>query len=141
MSQRLKVLSLLRHAGDTGVTNAVFLDWRIPRFSARIRELREEGFEIRTEGQNNSRVRYTLVSEPDVERAGSSPDLPPGARRSLAPAASSLGAGVEHPIDIPSSHPCRGGPGRSGAPVDGVLSSERLFDMEPERTHHYEEAA
>jgi hypothetical protein len=138
------VLSLLRHAGDSGVTNAVFLDWRIPRFSARIRELREGGFVIETEAEHSSRVRYTLMSEPDVERAGSSPGLPAGTRG--APVAGLLGTGVEgdggegspdagdassgrHPSSVGAGHPVV------------ALSSERLFDMEPERVGHYDREA
>jgi Helix-turn-helix domain len=110
MSQRHKVLSLLRHAGDAGVTNAVFLDWRIPRFSARICELREDGYEITTGAEHNSRVRYTLVSEPDVEgdRGGVSEGIPPLSE----PGTSTVALDAEQPA---------------------------LFEVAPERVGHYDE--
>lgn len=66
MSQRTKTLALLRNAGDRGVTNSEFIDWRIFRYAARLHELREEGFEIRTE-VFGSKATYKLVSEPDVD--------------------------------------------------------------------------
>jgi hypothetical protein len=122
VSQRLKVLSLLRHAGDTGVTNAVFLDWRIPRFSARILELREEGYEIRTDTEDHSRVRYTLVSEPaeGVLDAGVERTTDRGA------------AGVLLPPQLTASDSA--GSSLSTGP-------DRLFDMEPERVGHYDREA
>jgi Helix-turn-helix domain len=137
MSQRHKVLSLLRHAGESGVTNAVFLDWRIPRFSARIKELRDEGYEIRTEGQTNSRVRYTLLSEPDVERTASSPPDQPANAPHSAPATdvwshvgskSGVVSGETGPITRVSA--------------SGSLDAGRLFDPpEPKRPGHYEDIA
>lgn len=67
MSQRTKTLTLLRNAGERGVTNSEFIDWRIFRYAARLHELREEGFEIRTE-VFGSKATYKLVSEPgDVD--------------------------------------------------------------------------
>ena len=71
MTQRLSVLQYLRQAGERGVTNGFFADKHILRYSARIWELREEGFEIRTEAKAGT-VRFTLTGEPqpiDPERS------------------------------------------------------------------------
>jgi len=66
VSQRTRVLALLRHAGDRGVTNSEFIDWRIFRYAARLHELRDEGYEIDTKAFG-SKVTYTLVGEPGVD--------------------------------------------------------------------------
>jgi hypothetical protein len=136
MSQRLRVLQLLRHAGDRGVTNGEFVDWRILRYSARIHQLREEGCEIRTEAGPGSRVRYVLVSEPSVERTASySPDPPASPPM--------VGGVAVVPTDDGRKAPVA--PGDAGlitrASTGGSLSTGTLFDVEPQHTGHYEEAA
>lgn len=61
LTQRERVLSMLREAGDDGVPTASFLREMIPRFSARIEELREAGHTIQSERVSSGSWRYTLV--------------------------------------------------------------------------------
>lgn len=68
MSQQTRVLWMLKHAGERGVTSSEFLDAHIPCFSARIRELRMEGHEITSERISKERHTFTFRLEPDVER-------------------------------------------------------------------------
>lgn len=82
-SQRDTVLQLLRHAGPKGVPTSTFLDQRIPRFSARIEELRNAGFEIQSLRQKSSSWRYYLITEP--EGANTSGSQPVGANPSETP--------------------------------------------------------
>ena len=58
------------------MTNGFFADKRILRYSARIWELREEGFEIRTEAKAGT-VRFTLTGEPQPIDPERSPVPPP----------------------------------------------------------------
>ena len=51
---------MLRGAGKSGVTTSQFLSARLPRFSARVKELREAGFEIATERVREGEWRYRL---------------------------------------------------------------------------------
>jgi hypothetical protein len=85
MTQRQKVLKMLRDARPGSVTGDMFYASFIPRFSARINELRDKGFEIKTERLSRNRFRYRLLAEPG-ETMESSPDwreteAPPGYRR------------------------------------------------------------
>ena len=111
MSQRLTVLQYLRQAGDRGVTNGFFADKHILRYSARVHELRDLGFIIRTEKQAGSKVRFILLSEPDPEQTiGEKP--PPPADGLLSAEA-----------DIESG---RG----EGSPDDGLLSGAQSSSVE-----------
>lgn len=78
-TQRSRVLSLLYAHGKLGATTADFLEARIPRFSARIEELRKQGYEIQTSRERKGSYRYTLVSEPQLDGA-------PGSHSSARPA-------------------------------------------------------
>jgi len=60
MTQRERVLHMLEQAGERGVTTADFLQAYTPRFSARIKELRDAGHVIETERISSSSSRYTL---------------------------------------------------------------------------------
>lgn len=67
-SQKDKVLALLKAAGSFGVRSDTYLAEHIPRAAARVRELREEGYEITSEREKQF-VRYVLVgSTADTER-------------------------------------------------------------------------
>lgn len=46
MSQRERVLAMLRAAGSRGICGVEFLEARLPRFSGRLYELRDAGFRI-----------------------------------------------------------------------------------------------
>lgn len=117
MSQRLKTLSLLRHAGERGVTNSEFIDWRIFRY----------------------------MSEPDdVERTVSSPDSSPGARSLASPADGSLSADVDdgrrgdsQPGSSFSS------PAANRVAPAAVVNTDTLFPVEhePRSPYEYEDAA
>ena len=62
MTQRERILTALR-ANPAGVTST-FLDQHMPRYSARILELRSEGWQITTRRVRNGLWLFTLVSEP-----------------------------------------------------------------------------
>ena len=83
MTQRESVEFLLRCAGARGVTTGFFLEYRIPRFSARINELRDDGWLIETRRLSDSSHRYTLISEP-LERPAGQPLAAPEEARSSA---------------------------------------------------------
>lgn len=55
---------MLEQAGPEGVTSNQFYNAFLPRFSARIHELRSKGFDIRKEPVENGHFRYTLHREP-----------------------------------------------------------------------------
>lgn len=63
MTQKDKVLNLLRN-NVAGVTTQQFLEHYIPRFSARIKELREQGYDIRTERGRGACKTYRLYQVP-----------------------------------------------------------------------------
>ena len=60
-TQRERVYRLLLQAGERGVETGEFLADHLPRFAARINELRDRGWDIRTEKLSQSSYRYTLV--------------------------------------------------------------------------------
>jgi hypothetical protein len=60
MNQRDRVRVMLEQAGGDGVTTGDFLAAYLPRFSARIKELRDEGLSIETTRLKGSSSRYTL---------------------------------------------------------------------------------
>lgn len=151
MSQKQIVLSMLERAGERGVTSNEFFAEHLPRFSARLYELRNEGHNITTSPSDNGFV-YTLVGGQDgskgtcaprvaVLTSGQSPD-PVSERdmdaagtitlRQVCPAASesSTACGLDAAKKAASSSST---PPSSGG--DGLLS---LFDV-PSRL--YEDAA
>lgn len=71
MSQTNLMLKLLRKAGQKGVPNYTFPAHRILRYSARINDLRKEGYDILCErlrlpsGRATNVFVYTLVEEPE----------------------------------------------------------------------------
>lgn len=66
-SQRLKILSLLRSAGNNGVT-IVDLAKIAKRYNARIQEMYVEGYEIKVEDLGGGLTKYTLVKEPETKK-------------------------------------------------------------------------
>lgn len=61
MSQTTTVLKMLRKAGNHGVANYKFPSSRILRYSARIAELRQEGFNIPAPERQMHHGRFTGV--------------------------------------------------------------------------------
>ena len=60
MSQKTQILNMLQRAGDRGVTGNEFYANYLPRFAARIKELRDQGYEISTERVDGNHFVYTL---------------------------------------------------------------------------------
>ena len=69
MTQQEKVIAMLEQAGADGVTSNQFYAACLPRFSARIHELRNKGLDIRKEPIENGHFRYTLHREPTGQGA------------------------------------------------------------------------
>lgn len=61
MSQRERVLEILEDAGDRGVTSNQFFAAHLPRFSARVHELRNAGHVITKEPVEQGHFLYRLV--------------------------------------------------------------------------------
>jgi hypothetical protein len=74
MSQEAKLLSMLRKAGKHGVPNYRFPEAKILRYSARIGDLRNEGYDIICErvklpnGRSTGVFKYILV-EPEEKKS------------------------------------------------------------------------
>jgi hypothetical protein len=84
VTQKETVLRMLTEAGPEGVTSNQFYGARLPRFGARIHELKAEGHDVVKEPVEEGHFRYILVSRPsltqqspaDLGRAGyPSPNL------------------------------------------------------------------
>lgn len=67
MSQKATIIQMLEDAGDRGVTSQEFYDVFLPRFAARIHELKADGYEIADEPEGRFK-RYKL-------RASTTPSL------------------------------------------------------------------
>ena len=72
MTQRDRVLRVLRTVGQRGVTQADFIRWPTPdggppitRLAARIEELRAAGYFIASGSWRDKCVVYSLIAEPD----------------------------------------------------------------------------
>jgi len=154
MTQRETILRMLEEAGDRGVTGNTFYANFLPRFPARIHELKKQGHNIQrfpTEEPNVFLYRLVKVSVTDHSThheslddrgadLGQSPNTPEREReRQLAAAAgessTSLGAGFS-----PSSEPQDAADSRSrqvsdadGSPGGGPSASLLLFDMPVDR--------
>lgn len=66
MSQRNQILRMLEDAGDQGVTGNQFYAACLPRFAARIKELRDAGYRIVTERIDANHFSYKLLSDRTV---------------------------------------------------------------------------
>ncbi len=67
-NQRQRIIELLRQNGRAGVLTGDFLRIPIARYSSRLRELRQMGYEISTERLTESCFKYVLISEPIVPK-------------------------------------------------------------------------
>lgn len=61
LTQQSKILKMLRKAGSKGVPNYKFPQNQILRYSSRIRELRQDGYDIQVERQLLKNGRYSNV--------------------------------------------------------------------------------
>lgn len=77
-TQKEKVLGMLKAAGNFGVRSDTYIKEYMPRAAARIKELREEGYEITSEREGKY-TRWTLVGRDveDVEAVHSPPPASP----------------------------------------------------------------
>lgn len=62
-TQKEKIVSILREAGDEGITNAELAKVCL-RYGARLQELYKEGYEITLEHLNNGLYKYILKKVP-----------------------------------------------------------------------------
>lgn len=144
MTQRDRVLSMLQAAGDEGVTNHAFLAERLPRFSARIMELRTEGFAIATERLTEGCWLYTLqldvgpaaVAEIPAPPSGSSAPEYGGGSDAEQPAckqeAEASPGGAHASASSPSSGPQAPGSAQDAVTPDArreVAESGALFEL------------
>jgi hypothetical protein len=68
-TQKERVLRMLTEAGPEGVTSNQFYGACLPRFGARIHELKQEqGLEIRKEPVEEGHFRYILVGRQNIQR-------------------------------------------------------------------------
>ncbi len=63
-NQRQKILELLRQNGKAGLLTGDFLKMPCARYSSRLRELRQTGYEISVERLSESCYKYVLTREP-----------------------------------------------------------------------------
>ena len=143
MNQRDRVRVMLEQAGGDGVTTGDFLAAYLPRFSARIKELRDEGLSIETTRLKGSSSRYTLQPVHQacpVEGARGGP-VRLGASETV-PRGSSRGQGV-----VPRPEPDQraaatsgagcGSPGSDGSRA--VTAIPTLFELDADRPSNYYE--
>jgi|HubBroStandDraft_3_1064219.scaffolds.fasta_scaffold201560_3 hypothetical protein len=105
----------------------------ITRVAARLWDAEQEGFSFECIGKRDRCKVFRLCGEPDVERTASNPpDRPANAPHGV-PAAEVLS---------PLGGKAGGVSGETGlitrVSASGSLDAGRLFEVEPERTHHYE---
>ena len=75
MTQKQTVLRMLEEAGPEGVTSNQFYAACLPRFGARIFELKKDGLNVIKEPAEQGHFRYILVSHGRPEREPDHPGL------------------------------------------------------------------
>lgn len=74
MSQEAKLLHMLKQAGSHGIANYKFPEARILRYSARINDLRKQGYEILCErqvlpnGRSTGVFKYYLIEQVEKKK-------------------------------------------------------------------------
>ena len=124
-TQKERVLRMLTEAGPEGVTSNQFYGACLPRFGARIHELKAEGHDVVKEPVEQGHFRYILVSRQNIQRSAD------------------LGrAGYPSP-NLGGAHAQRSGGVDTPGEVVGLSTPEQLFEVEPEGLvpHHEWEAA
>ena len=134
MTQRDHVLHMLQDAGDRGITTGEFLDARISRFSARIDELRRDGYMIVKHRVTASRYRYELIGADETVRPAHAADGTPKTPTATGASTPSDGTQAETLQHVHSRVAGRAAPGE-----------QTLFAMDPESVDGlpamYQEAA
>lgn len=109
MSQKERILTMLQEAGSQGVTGNQFYAACLPRFAARVKELRDQGYDITTRRIDGNHFVYTLRQS---AKSGGPCKTQPVTECSRA-----LGAAVESSVtgrDMePGFSPPEGAPGRA----------------------------
>ena len=127
-TQKETVLAMLDDAGPEGVTSNQFYAACLPRFGARIHELKtQHGHEIIKEPVENGHFRYILVGRSQIQQ--SSPDL--GRAGNPSP---NLG-------EVDAQSPGEAEPPREVSPSSSSLPPGQLFEVEQhehEPVSHYE---
>ena len=124
-TQKETVLAMLEQAGPEGVTSNQFYRALLPRFSARIHELRSDGFDVVKEPVEHGHFRYILVGRSPVPQQ-SPPDL---------------GEVGNSPPNLGARSPQGSGVSASTDRADLPFAPEQLFEVEPEQhrpVSHYE---
>lgn len=139
MTQRETVLKMLEDAGERGVTTAQFLDARIPRFSARIGELRKDGHPVHTKRLREGSFLFTLVRQPPLS-VDEHPEQDSGGRQvssSVHSPGGRSGSGVGASIAAVASISAEAAEnkGERVAPAQAV-GAARLFELETPTGHH-----
>jgi hypothetical protein len=130
MSQRTTILRMLQDAGSDGITGNQFYAACLPRFAARIKELRDRGHEISTERVDGNHFVYKLRDTNTIEKCGG--DRVPGAE------GHGLGDSTGSLVGLPESSNLHG-KGRSslGAvkPANSLAGyASEVTQQEPEQT-------
>jgi biotin operon repressor len=142
MNQRDRVRVMLEQAGGDGVTTGDFLAAYLPRFSARIKELRDEGLSIETTRLKGSSSRYTLrpgeKASPVVGARGESVALGASERE---PRGDGSNCGLtkksqRQNVAVTSGKGC-GVPGGDGSRA--VTATPTLFQLDADRPSNYYE--
>jgi hypothetical protein len=123
MTQRERVLHMLQTAGERGVTTADFLQAHIPRFSARIGELRKDGHVIETKRLREGSFLFKLDGQPSSSSVG---------------AGSRGGSGVDFFENAGAASISTEDKGEGAVPAVPVSDSgaAQLFEMEVPTGHH-----
>jgi hypothetical protein len=108
----------------------------ITRLAARLWDAEREGYSFECLGRRDKCKVWRLCDEPDVERTASNlPDRPGNAPHSAPPTDARVRVGSKTGV-------VSGEPGLiTRGSASGSLDAGRLFEVDPERPHHYEEAA
>ena len=88
MTQKQKVLGMLRAAGTFGVRSDTYIKDYMPRAAARIQELKDEGHNITSEREGKY-TRWTLVGSSAGGRTSQEPDRDGGTPRLRHPSVAS----------------------------------------------------
>ena len=128
-TQKETVLAMLNEAGPEGVTSNQFYAACLPRFGARIHELKADGHDVVKEPVEQGHFRYILVGR----HTASSPPQP----------SPDLGEVGNPSPNLGGAHAQRSGGVDTPGEVVGLSTPEQLFDVEPDGPvpHHEWEAA
>ena len=153
MTQREQILTMLEEAGDRGVTGNTFYANFLPRFAARIHELKKQGHDIRRFPTEEPNVfLYRLVERGDCDTSASRASVPTLGQSPTTPgrggdgqvlhvageSSTSIGATSSSPQPRDAAPEPRQVTDADGSPGRDPSASLLLFDMPVDR---YRDAA